>query len=287
MARDWTQDEVEAAVADYFAMLGAELRGENYVKAEHRRSLMSRLDERTECSVERKHQNISAVLIELGLPYITGYKPLGNYQGLLGVEVERYVDTHPELLQAVQEDVQRPAEPPALADYLSALVDPPSDVDFAPGVVLEEPAPFGASRRPRTNYLEREARNRSLGAAGEEFVVNFERARLAQVGDGGLADRIEHVSRTLGDGAGFDIRSFDERGGDLFIEVKTTRYGMQTPFFVSSNELRFSRSNRDTYGLYRVFAFREDPKLFVLEGAVDESCSMRPHAYRAWPPQAV
>ena len=36
---DWTRDEVEATVADYFVMLDAELRGESYSKAEHNRRL--------------------------------------------------------------------------------------------------------------------------------------------------------------------------------------------------------------------------------------------------------
>src|SRR5688500_12205825 len=35
-----------------------------------------------------------------------------------------------------------------------------------------------SSSRRSVNYLEREARKRSLDDAGEEFVVNFERARL-------------------------------------------------------------------------------------------------------------
>ena len=36
---DWTRDEVEATVADYFVMLESELRGETYSKAEHNRRL--------------------------------------------------------------------------------------------------------------------------------------------------------------------------------------------------------------------------------------------------------
>lgn len=287
MARDWTLDEVDAAVADYFAMLSAELSSEPYSKSGHRRALLPRLEGRTDGSVEYKHQNISAILIELGLPFISGYKPSGNYQALLAEQVQRYVNEHPDILQVVQTDVEAPAEALRISDYLAALVEAPVDNAFVPGILRDAPASFNGGSQSRTNYLERETRNRSLGLAGEEFVLGYERERLSQAGDGGLADGVEHVSQTQGDGAGFDIRSFDEEGGDLFIEVKTTRYGMQTPFFVTSNELGFSRSNRDSYGLYRVFQFRKSPKLFVLSGAVDERCAMRPHVYRAWPPQAI
>ncbi|WP_413766517.1 DUF3883 domain-containing protein, partial [Vibrio vulnificus] len=81
------------------------------------------------------------------------------------------------------------------------------------------------------NYLEREARNQSLGEAGEQFVLNFERARLIKAGKDSLADRIEQVSVTVGPSAGFDVRSFEENGTDRYIEAKTTKYGKNTPFF--------------------------------------------------------
>jgi hypothetical protein len=80
---DWSREEVEAIVADYIAMLIAELRSEAYNKTEHRRNLKRLLQERTDAAIERKHGNISAILIQLGFPYISGYKPYGNYQGLL------------------------------------------------------------------------------------------------------------------------------------------------------------------------------------------------------------
>jgi len=78
MGDDWSREEVEAAVSDYFDMLAMELRGQPFNKAEHNRNLQKLLKNRPKGSIERKHQNISAVLIELGYPYIDGYKPLGN-----------------------------------------------------------------------------------------------------------------------------------------------------------------------------------------------------------------
>src|SRR5437899_3120271 len=88
MSDDWSREEVEATVSDYFDMLAMELRGEPFNKAEHNRDLQKLLANRTKGAIEKKHQNISAVLIELGYPYIDGYKPLGNYQQLLYGVVE-------------------------------------------------------------------------------------------------------------------------------------------------------------------------------------------------------
>jgi hypothetical protein len=86
-ARDWNEQEVRLIVADYFAMLEAELNRENYKKSDHRNALIPLLDGRSKGSVAFKHQNVSSVLVELGLPYIDGYKPRGNYQSLLATEV--------------------------------------------------------------------------------------------------------------------------------------------------------------------------------------------------------
>jgi Domain of unknown function (DUF3883) len=92
----------------------------------------------------------------------------------------------------------------------------------------------------RRNYLELEARNRSLGRAGEELVLEFEHQRLWRTGKRELADRIEHVAQTQGDGPGFDIHSFELDGRDRLIEVKPTRLGALTPFFASRNEVEVS-----------------------------------------------
>ena len=53
--------------------------------------------------------------------------------------------------------------------------------------------------------------------------------------------------------------SYEETGRDRFVEVKTTRYGKRTPFYISAGEIRFSKANSDAYQLYRVFEFRERP----------------------------
>jgi len=88
VAEDWSTTEVAATVADYLAMLEHELRGEPYNKRDHNRRLQALLNDRSPGAIEFKHQNISAVMIELGFPYIDGYKPRGNYQELLRAEVQ-------------------------------------------------------------------------------------------------------------------------------------------------------------------------------------------------------
>jgi hypothetical protein len=279
MAEDWTREEVEATVADYLAMLSAQHMGQEYSKADHRRGLGKLLNNRSDGAIERKHQNISGILIDLGLPYIDGYKPLRHYQQILVEAVEDRLRNLPELIAKVAEEVERPAELPSVDDILSALVEAPR--------MSPRPNPYSmrVSDRPmlppRINYLAIEADNRSLGRAGEEFVVRFEVARLIAARQERLAARIEHVAVTRGDGDGYDVLSFETTGQERFIEVKTTAYGSQTPFFVTRNELAVSQEREAAYHLYRVFGFRKAPKLFKKQGRFDENFAITPEQYLA------
>lgn len=281
MANNWSESEVEAAVADYFNMLRLELSGRKYNKTEHRRALMKRLENRSDGSVELKHQNISAVLIEMGIPYIDGYKPRSNYQrALLPAAVSDFLANNPELQSVFQADSEEVPAVPTVADFLSAWEDPPQTEEKERSKVAEPRAIYNPAG---VNYLEREAQNQSLGDAGEAFVINFERARLIYAGCESLADRIEQVSVTEGPAAGFDIRSFEENGSDRIIEAKTTKYGKNTPFFVTPNELRFSQDNAARYFLYRVFKFRAEPRVFALHGHLQDRCILKPSQFLARP----
>src|ERR1041385_6666836 len=91
---DWTRKEVSLIVEDYFKMLQLELGHDNYNKTSHRLKLISLLDNRSEGSIEFKHQNISAALIQMGLPFIKGYKPRFNYQKLLETEIAKFIKEH-------------------------------------------------------------------------------------------------------------------------------------------------------------------------------------------------
>lgn len=272
----WSRQEVEATVADYFHMLMLELSGQSYNKSAHRKLLLQRLDGRTDSAVERKHQNISAILIEYGVPYISGYKPLGNYQTLLREVVEERLKVDSRLDQAAEVACSTPAASPLLSSYSSLLVDPPKF-----NHVAREPEAAGTYRPvpQKRDYLAREARNASLGLAGEEFVLNYEHYRLRSLGKEDLADRVEHVSQTKGDGLGYDILSFDTTGRERFIEVKTTAFGKETPFFVSRGELRFAKEYEDAFHLYRLFDFRREPKLFDLSGSLERHCNLNPVTY--------
>jgi hypothetical protein len=177
--------------------------------------------------------------------------------------------------------VDEPAAATApIEDLLTILVDPPVP-DRERRATYEEIRRQRSTTPQPVNWLEREARNRSLGAAGEQLVLDSEHERLWRMHRRDLAERIEQVSRTQGDGLGFDILSFEDDGRERLIEVKTTRFGALTPFFTSRNEVALSEDRAAFYRLYRLYDFRRSPRLYQLQGSLRTTCTLDPVQYQA------
>lgn len=274
---DWARHEVEACVAAYLQMLALQLNGQQFNKSERVSALIGLLDGRSKGSVEYKFRNISAVLQELGWPTVNGYKALANYQLLLLEVVEEHLQLDPLLQAAAEHAVQRPAifAQPQPAEHVW--------VEMPRATKLKDAPPNYAPRfsPAHRDYLAQEARNRSLGNAGELFVLELEAQRLHAAGKTKLANRIEHVSAVQGDGLGYDVLSFEEDGRERLIEVKTTAFCELTPFYVTRNELARSAADSMRYRLYRVFDFRKRPRVFSLPGEINTYCRLNPISYLA------
>ena len=182
---DWSREEVEAIVADYLEMLTLELAGQNYSKTVHRRTLQEKWPGRSDAAIEFKHGNISAAMIDLGFPYIRGYKPRSNYQALLATIAVEQVRGKTTLDSVALAAVQQPAFLPTLTDFTKVKSEAPQRQHRAAEPL--NPLLFRAAKR---DYLEREAQNQSLGLAGEEFIVKFEHWRLIALGQPRL--RLSH-----------------------------------------------------------------------------------------------
>jgi hypothetical protein len=271
IGKDWGDDELDAIVADYFDMLRAELAGQPYVKAHHSAALMDRIG-RTHRSVEFKHMNISAVLAELGLPTIRGYKPKENYQNAIFDAIDRYLSGHRAALAPQAALVHGVAESGALWQ------EAPPSPDFTGA-----PRPARLERLIRKfDPVERDFRNRTLGEAGEQRVFEFECQRLMSAARADLARKVRWVSKEDGDGAGYDILSFEpERGAERLIEVKTTNGGRTTPFFITCNEKSVADERPTEFRLYRVFDFAREARLFTLEPPLERALVLNVETWRA------
>lgn len=260
---DWSDEEIELIVADYFEMYKLDLAGQKFNKAARKRALQAQIG-RSESSIDFKWRNISAVIHELGHPYVRGLAPAMNYQAAL---VE------------------------AVAQQLGAIrIEAPTpEIDLA----LEVGAPRPASGTPAVSKAAltrlirkfdpaaRDAHNRTLGRLGEQLVFNYERQRLKDARRDDLASKVQWVSQEIGDGAGFDILSFDNEGQERLLEVKATNGGSTTPFYISANEWAVSEERTEAFHLVRVYDIARTPKAFELRAPLDKWLLLDPINYRA------
>lgn len=213
----------------------------------------------------------------MGAVFVDGYKPLGNVQrALREAVVDRWL-AEPDIEDLMVAQAMKSIGP-SRPDLIWAVSDPPS---------FEADLTVAADRARipvRIDFVKLEADRRDLGRAGEEAVVRYERERLTAEGHQRLARMVEHVSATKGDGLGYDVLSFDGRGGELLIEVKTTRRAREFPFLVSQNEVSLSAEAPDQFRLYRVYDFNK-PKtgLYTLPGPLATSCRLTPTTWLARP----
>ena len=77
MAKNWSDEELEASVRSYLEMKDKELKGIKFSKVDYYRKL-SRKFERSEKSFEYRMQNISFVFSQLGREWLSGLKPAKN-----------------------------------------------------------------------------------------------------------------------------------------------------------------------------------------------------------------
>lgn len=139
-------------------------------------------------------------------------------------------------------------------------------------------------RARKADFSAAEARNRALGLKGEKSVMLFERKRLLNTDAADKLKDIRHVAEIEGDGAGYDILSFDPDGTELYIEVKTTRGNERSDFYLSANELAFFQAHPAQFAIYRVCEFdpvTESGKVFILRGEEISNLSLEPLSYRA------
>ena len=267
----WTDKENDLIVADYFAMLEDDVAGRSYSKAEHRRALLPRLNERSEGSVEFKHQNISAVLKGLGEDWIPGYKPAFIFQMTLVDAVARWL--------AENEATRMNALARSRVGEGQAIWVGPSPTQS------NEPPPQELDHMLRIarkfDVAGRDERNRALGRAGEECVLVHEQTSLRAAGRGDLAKKVRWVSEEDGDGAGYDIASYTPEGQRRLIEVKTTNGWERTPFHISRNELAVADECRSEWCLFRLWNFSREPKAFELYPPLEAHVTLTPTSFQA------
>ncbi|WP_081610287.1 DUF3883 domain-containing protein [Corynebacterium doosanense] len=272
MSNDWTAYENQILAREYIAALKMALQGNRLAPKDYLRGLGAQLEGRSRGSIEFKSQNISSVMQQLGYPYLIGYKPLPHIQKALVPAVEREL-----LLNPIEQLVSREA--------LKAISEQPVELKEVDAPSLQPLGNVRQRRGQKVDYASLEASNRSLGLAGELAVVAHVRATLSKQGRDDLAERVEHVSVTQGDGLGYDILGFEADGSPVHIEVKTTQLDGNWPFLVTASEVAASKELAQSFRLYRVHSWGKSTgaRFYVLRGNLEESCFLTPKTFSAGP----
>ena len=96
-----------------------------------------------------------------------------------------------------------------------------------------------------------------------------------------MATKVRWVSQEDGDGAGYDIASFEPNGSTRLVEVKTTNGWERTPFHISSNELEVADSRLHDWSLIRHFNFSREARAFELRPPLQAHVSLFATQYEA------
>lgn len=246
---NWTEEENEIIMADYFEMLLKEIMHEEFDANEHKLALEQKLTIRSTKSIESKYHAISAILDKNNFSYLSCYMPKGSYLANFEEKV---------LLKNVKAIMAYKDKTPIIAvtteNFQDFLVDPPD---------LEEKKKKGSNQKGKVDFYKNGLENKGLGNKGEEFALAIEKAKLMKAGKEDLIDKIVYVAQE-DDYAGYDIKSFSEEGKEIFIEVKTTNGNSSQPFFLSASEYRKATEFCEKYFIYRIYNINKNPKYFVL-----------------------
>ena len=255
-------------------MLQSDLQGEEFSKTRHRQALAPKLPARNDKSIEFKHMNISAVMLGMGQPRVSGYAPAPNFQLSLVDAVLRWLARRPDW----GEPPSRNSLSPQLNDGAPLWISTPPTLANAPSPV--DPKLLDAISK-RVDVAAMDAKNRKLGRAGEERAFHHERTMLSAAGRPDLAKRVRWTAAEDGDGLGYDIHSFEPNGRDRLIEVKTTNGWDRTPFHISANELNVASQRRDVWCLLRLYDFWRKPSAFEIRPPLERHIELTPTSFRA------
>ncbi|TDM29817.1 DUF3427 domain-containing protein [Macrococcoides canis] len=136
----------------------------------------------------------------------------------------------------------------------------------------------------KIDFIEINNKNKDIGDAGEKLVIKYLYEVLWNKGEKKLAESIFHTAKYEGDGAGYDIKAKDEFGKDIYIEVKTSTGGINSDFFISSNEIEFSKLKNESYYLFRIYEYdviNNTGKFYIVNGDLEKKLLLKPINFKA------
>lgn len=103
-------------------------------------------------------------------------------------------------------------------------------------------------------------KRKTEGTFGETLVLRDEKRKVSTYG---IEKEVDHVALSVGDGLGYDILSYDEKGKEIYIEVKTTKANSIDNFYLSKREKEAAKN--ENYFIYRVYNLNMDKGTYNVE----------------------
>ena len=147
----------------------------------------------------------------------------------------------------------------ALENKYNKKVEVGSETPVPNNLTFPEETDKSKRKGIKRDYLQQQKTQLENGLEGEKFVLEIEKQRLLSHENVKLREKVEeikHVSQVDGDGLGYDILSYDMIDDcikEIYIEVKSTKNNINTPFFMSPNEMEFAREKTVQFRIYRLY----------------------------------
>lgn len=139
--------------------------------------------------------------------------------------------------------------------------------------------------RGKTDYNKINLSKEKIGKDSEKLVYDWEKERLKKEQREDLAKKVFWESEENGDGAGYDIKSFEKRNGEyveIYIEVKGTNKSVNQAFDISINEIVASNKYGDRYFIYRIGEIYSDvPKFYKINGRIEDNFELEAVNFKA------
>ena len=204
-----------------------------------------------------------------------GYKLLKNMK--MFSEVESSIEDFEDVLEQNIEEVEEILESKIVLEQVEA-----------PERKKRKSKVTSSKSGPKNRDFEKSNKeNKLTGNLGEKLVLDYERDRLRALAISDVEEKVYLTSskkEKYGNAYPCDIISYDPlTGKEIFIEVKTTRSSIDTPFYISAEEVQFSIDHADDYKLYRVFDALKSgaPKLYETKGKVEDNFLLENERYIA------
>jgi hypothetical protein len=139
-------------------------------------------------------------------------------------------------------------------------------------------------QRQKLDYIRIARDNARIGLQGEKLALQIERNRLERLGIINIEKKLRWLSNET-DSIGYDIASVDIIDGKevkICIEVKSTSDRVDSPFYVSKNQVEVSNIEKDRYRVLRIFDVDStQPKYYYAKGPIQDSFILDPVTFLA------